>query len=88
MSSHLHKLGITKARTNKHNTIVKVRQALSNRGLKENQQHERHQKVLHKGSRHHPIHLSDPCLEKQQLQPRSPKQVSISNPQVTLNKRF
>lgn len=63
MSSHLHKLGITKARTDKHNTIVKVRQALSNRGLKENQQHERHQKVLHKGSRHHPIHLSDPCLE-------------------------
>lgn len=37
MPSHLHKLGITKARTDKHNTIVKVRQALGNRGLKENQ---------------------------------------------------
>lgn len=33
MSPHLHKLGVTKARPDKHNTIIEVRQALSNRGL-------------------------------------------------------
>lgn len=61
MSSHLHKLGVTKARPDKHNTVIKVCQALSNRGLKENQGHERPENGLHVGSRHHPTNLSDMC---------------------------
>ena len=61
MSSHLHKLGVTKARPDKHNAVIKVRQTFSNRGLKENQRHERHENGLHVGSRHRPTHLSDTC---------------------------
>lgn len=41
MSSHLHKLGVTKARPNEHNAIIEVCQAFSNRCLGESQQHER-----------------------------------------------
>lgn len=73
MSSHLHKLGITKARTDKHNTIVKVRQALGNRGLKKISSMKDTRKYFTRDPDTILCHLSDLCLEKQQLQPWSPK---------------
>lgn len=61
MSSHLHKLRVTKARPNKYNAIIEVCQAFSNGGLGESRHRESHQYGLHGGFRHRPTHLSDLC---------------------------
>lgn len=78
VSSHLHKLGVTEARPNEHNTIIEVCQAFGDRGLEESQWHERHQNGHSLGARHCPTTVLSPLrglLRKQTAAATSPETI-------------